>query len=70
MMYNLAILSNDENKEFVTTRLKTIIEGFIIIHDKVEKGESTTEEDWRKANDPMNDILDILYTEIAYRNAI
>lgn len=66
--FKLSILSDDTHKVFVASKLKQLMEGCKIVLHKVENGETTTNDDWSKMNDPMNEILDILYTDIAYRN--
>lgn len=65
-MFNLSVLSNEENRCFVSTKLNELIEAATLIKGKIEVGEITFNEDWERLNLPMNQILDILYKELAF----
>ena len=65
--FNLPILSNEENRCFVATKLEELIKAAVSIKEKIEVGEITFNEDWERLNLPMNQILDILYKELAFR---
>ena len=61
-MFNLPVLSNEENRCFVSTKLDELIKAAVAIKEKIEVGEITFNEDWERLNFPMNQILDILYS--------